>query len=91
LSTSTFETIAGVLTEQFHVEPQRVRADASLSSLGLDSLALVEFVFALEDRFGLRIPEDQLDPRRSDLTLASVCQAVDAALAQRQDSAPTAG
>lgn len=91
MSMSTYETVIGVLTEQFHVEPRLLAPEASLSSLGLDSLALVEFVFSLEDRFGLRIPEDRLDPRQGDLTLASVCAALDAAIAERGDHPPATG
>ena len=88
---STYEMIAGVLTEQFHVEPQRLAPEVSLGSLGLDSMSLVEFVFSLEDHLGLRIPEDQLDPRQGDLTLASVCAALDAAIAQRDNKSVPAG
>lgn len=85
MARSTYETVAHVLTEQFHVEPQLIAPEVSLGSLGLDSLSLVEFVFSLEDHFGLRIPEERLDPRQGDLTLASVCAALDAAIAQRDD------
>ena len=29
----------------------------------------MEFVFAVEDRFSVRIPEDKLDPRQAGVTL----------------------
>ena len=47
-----------------------------LEELGLDSLALMEFVFAIEDRFQLRIPEDRLDPRQGGITLARMSDVI---------------
>jgi len=46
-----------------------VKPDAAPEDLGLDSLALMEFVFAIEDAFQLRIPEERLDPRQGGITL----------------------
>ena len=71
-----FDTVAAILTGQFEVDPARVQPDATLASLGLDSLALMEFVFAVEDRFRTRIPEDRLDPRQTGLTLERVVDAL---------------
>lgn len=65
-----YPAIATVLTEQFKVDPALVSREATLDSLGLDSLVLMEFVFAIEDKFAVRIPEDRLDPRQSGVTLA---------------------
>jgi len=73
--------VAGILTDEFDVDAARVRPDATLVSLGLDSLALMEFVFAVEDRFRTRIPEERLDPRQAGLTLARLVDALDAQLA----------
>lgn len=83
MSTSTFDAVAAILGSQFHVEPERIEAQAPLQSLGLDSLSLMEFVFAIEDHFGLRIPEEQLDPRQAELTVGRLCEVLDEALAQR--------
>lgn len=79
-TTTTFDAVRGVLQSQFEVEPARVEPATPLAALGLDSLSLMEFVFAVEDRFSLRIPEERLDPRQADLTLADLCRAIDEAL-----------
>jgi len=43
------------------IEPERLAEQASLSQdLGLDSLAGIELATALEDRFSLRITDDEL-------------------------------
>ena len=79
----TFDAIVTVLVDQFHVERDLITPEAPLAKLGLDSLSLMEFVFAIEDHFTLRIPEDKLDPRQADLTLGDLCRALDEAIAQR--------
>ena len=41
------------------VEPERVTAETRLDEdLGIDSMTLVDVVVAVEDRFGLVIPDD---------------------------------
>jgi acyl carrier protein len=64
-----FDQVAKILEEKFQVDPARVLPGATLESLGMDSLTLMEFVFAVEDRFSTRIPEDKLDPRQTGFTL----------------------
>ncbi|MFT3666365.1 acyl carrier protein [Piscinibacter sp.] len=86
-STSTFETVADVLRTQFETGDAPLEPATPLNALGLDSMSLMEFVFAVEDRFGLRIPEERLDPRQADLTLADLCKAIDEALAAARPAA----
>jgi len=83
----TFEVVASTLQGQFQVEREKIAPEAPLQSLGLDSLALMEFVFAIEDRFELRIPEERLDPRQAELTLADLCEALEEAQARKVTSA----
>ena len=61
----------------------------ALDQLGLDSLALMEFVFAVEDRFQTRIPEERLDPRQAGLTLERVVEALDEQLVATASVAPS--
>ena len=37
----------------------------------------MEFVFAVEDAFHLRIPEDKLDPREAGITLQRLCEVIE--------------
>ena len=83
MSTPTFDAIVTVLTTQFDVARERIDATVPLQDLGLDSLSLMEFVFAIEDHFDLRIPDERLDPRQAHLTVADLCAALDEAIAQR--------
>ena len=80
---STFAAISSVLVENFHVDAAAVSPEVALDRLGLDSLALMEFVFAVEDRFDVRIPEERLDPRQAGVTLAQLATLIDDAVAAK--------
>jgi acyl carrier protein len=82
MNTQIFDVVAEVLLEQFHVEAMRIRPEVPLESLGLDSLTIMEFVFALEDRFSIRIPEDGLDPRQAGITLEQLTDVLEDAVLQ---------
>ena len=83
MNSATFDAIAAVLVEQFKVEASVVGPQAALDQLGLDSLALMEFVFAVEDRFDVRIPESRLDPRQAGVTLEQLASLLDEAIAAK--------
>jgi acyl carrier protein len=83
MNPSTFATISSVLVDQFKIDATLVQGSSTLDRLGLDSLALMEFVFAVEDRFDVRIPEDRLDPRQAGITLAQLAGLIDEAVAAR--------
>jgi acyl carrier protein len=83
MKSSTFEAIGSVLVEKFNVDAALVQPQSTLERLGLDSLALMEFVFAVEDRFDVRIPEDRLDPRQAGITLEHLATLLDEAVATR--------
>jgi acyl carrier protein len=83
MNRSTFDAVASVLVDKFQVDAGKVSPDTTLEQLGLDSLALMEFVFAVEDRFDVRIPEEKLDPRQAGVTLDHLSRLLDEAMATR--------
>ena len=89
MNPQTFEAISSVLTEKFHVDASLVGPATPLEALGLDSLSLMEFVFAIEDRFEVRIPEEKLDPRQTGITLEHLATLLDEATRDRQPAAVT--
>ena len=88
---STFDAVSTVLSEKFNVDAASIVPESTLESLGLDSLALMEFVFAMEDRFDVRIPEDRLDPRQAGVTLSQLCSLLDEAKANKPAEDAVAG
>ncbi|MCM2422694.1 acyl carrier protein [Streptomyces sp. RKAG293] len=50
-----YDTLVGILDETFQVEPEMIRADATLADMELDSLDVAELAAILEDRFGAKV------------------------------------
>jgi acyl carrier protein len=56
------EKVKAVIVEQLNVEEDDVTEDASFfDDLGADSLDIVELVMALEEEFGISIPDEQAE------------------------------
>jgi acyl carrier protein len=71
--------------DTFGIAEEKLLPGATLESLGLDSLAVIEFMFQIEDKFGIRIP-DQANPPR---TLDEMMQLIGPLMPQ--PSSPPAG
>ena len=76
-SSGTFQKISEILTSKFQVDPGVILPQTLLTELGIDSLSLMEFVFAVEDAFNLRSPEDRLDPREAGIDLQKLSNVID--------------
>ena len=84
---STLEIVQDILTTRFDLDRAKLTPQAQLSQLDIDSLAVLELLFDIEDRFGLKIKDDVPS---SLLTLQDVVSYIDGLLAQRgaQESPP---
>jgi acyl carrier protein len=78
----SFITIISLLKQKFNTPADNITEETELTELGLDSLTLMEFVFAVEDKFNIRIPEEKLDPRNEGINLGQVCDVIDELKAQ---------
>jgi acyl carrier protein len=60
-----------VIVEQLGVDPERVKLEASfIDDLGADSLDIVELVMAMEEEFGIEIPDEDAEKLK---TVSDVC------------------
>ena len=58
--------LAVILNEVAGVDQAKVSADKSfLDDLEVDSLSMVEFVMAAEDKFGVKIPDEEVKNLRT--------------------------
>ena len=72
------EHVIAVLAEQAMLDPADIDPTKPLSDLGIDSLALVETIFALEEAFDISIPFNANDAQAVSYDLSSVMALVDA-------------
>ncbi|MFP6344587.1 acyl carrier protein [Helicobacter pylori] len=60
--TNLFETIQAVIADQLNIDASQVTPEAKfVKDLGVDSLDIVELIMALEERFGIEIPDEQAE------------------------------
>ncbi|WRE80622.1 acyl carrier protein [Helicobacter pylori] len=51
-----------VIAEQLNIDASQVTPEAKfVKDLGVDSLDIVELIMALEERFGIEIPDEQAE------------------------------
>ena len=55
----TLAALAKILADVARIDPADVTPRARFDDLGIDSLTMVDVVVAVEDRFGLVIPDDE--------------------------------
>jgi acyl carrier protein len=56
------DRVKEIIAKELEVEPKQLTAEAKfIEDLGADSLDIVELVMALEEEFGLDIPDEDAD------------------------------
>ena len=76
---NTLEELKQLIHQSFGIDPATLTADGSLSDYGLDSLALGELLFSVEDHFDLTLP----DTRTEIKSLESLAALIDELKAQK--------
>ena len=65
-----------IIADQAIVEPSDLSDESTLESLGIDSLGLVESIFAIEEAFNIQIPFNANQPNESALDISSLATIV---------------
>ena len=56
------EKIKSIVSEQLNISPDKITPESSIiDDLGADSLDVVELVMALEENFGVEIPDEEAE------------------------------
>ncbi|MDE0983153.1 MAG: phosphopantetheine-binding protein [Yoonia sp.] len=77
---TTQDQVIAILAEQAMLETSDVALENSLDDLGIDSMSLVESIFAIEEAFDITVPFNANNPSESAFdisTVASIIAAVD--------------
>ena len=73
---SVKDKVIEIIAEQAVLEPSDVTMDSTLEDLGIDSLGLVESIFAIEEEFDISIPFNANEPQASDFDISNVAAIV---------------
>jgi acyl carrier protein len=76
---SSLPTIQRMMVDQFDLKLENLTPDATLESLGLDSLSVIEFMFNLEDELKIKLPDERVEIK----TLQDVTNLVDRIVAEQ--------
>ena len=66
------DRIVAIIAEQAVLEPSDVTMEQTLEDLGIDSMGLVECIFAIEEAFDIQVPFNANEPNASDFDISSV-------------------
>ncbi|WP_370401416.1 acyl carrier protein [Sulfitobacter sp. JB4-11] len=70
------DQVIAIIAEQAVLEPEDVTLDSTLEDLGIDSLGLVESIFAIEEAFDISVPFNANAPQESDFDISSVASII---------------
>ncbi|MBB3994468.1 acyl carrier protein [Sulfitobacter undariae] len=70
------EQVIAIIAEQAVLDPEDVSVDSTLESLGIDSLGLVESIFAIEEAFDITVPFNANNPSETDFDISSVASII---------------
>jgi len=76
MAISVEDTVRAIMAEQAGLDLVDVTLDSSLESLGVDSLGVVEAIFAIEEAFDISVPFNANAPQDSGFDLTSVATIV---------------
>jgi acyl carrier protein len=60
LMSSTFDTVAGIISETCDIPREKITPDShAINDLGIDSLDFLDVAFAIDKAFGIKMPLEQ--------------------------------
>lgn len=80
------DIVIDIIAEKAVLRREEVQIDQPLESLGIDSLGMVEAIFAIEETFDVSVPFNANTPGSDEFdltTVASVVAAVEALIARK--------
>lgn len=55
-----FETIRELIADHLCIDPESITPDSTLGALGADSLDVVEIAIAIDEAYGIEIPDEKI-------------------------------
>ena len=76
MSDDVSKRVTQIIAEQAMLDPEAIKPETTLDDLGLDSLALVEVVFGIEEAFDISVPFNANEPPASEFDISKVAHIV---------------
>jgi acyl carrier protein len=70
------DQVITIIATQAMLEPGDIAMDHTLEDIGIDSLGLVECIFAIEEAFDIDVPFNANDPHAGDFDISSIAAIV---------------
>ena len=83
---TTLEVLKGILKSNLAIEPESLSLESNLEALDVDSLAMIEVLFAVEDAFAITIPSEAVSWREKIVTLGDLVDYVDRIISTQRAS-----
>ena len=58
---TTLERLQKIIVKNFELKPEDLKANASLESLGLDSMSTIDLLFSIEDEFNIQVSREPVE------------------------------
>jgi acyl carrier protein len=84
---STFERLSKLLLRDFDLRPESLQAEATLESLEIDSLQMIEILFSVEEEFGIAVPSEHNELRARLKTFGDLVAYIDELVEHRPEAA----
>lgn len=81
---TTFEFLRQIIARDFQVDPQLLQPDARLEDFAIDSLGVIEIMFAVEEQFSITVPPEPPDARAPLSTLNDLVRYIDRLVAEQR-------
>jgi acyl carrier protein len=76
----TFETLRDIIVDKFEKDPASITPEATFETLEIDSLDTFDIIFEAEEKFGIKVPNEQVDIK----TVQDVVNLIDKLRAEQQ-------
>jgi acyl carrier protein len=70
------DQVIAIIAEQAMLEPSDIQMENTLEDIGIDSLGLVESIFAIEETFDISVPFNANDPTAGEFDISSIAAIV---------------
>jgi acyl carrier protein len=79
---NTLDIVKEMIAKKLEIDPATIKPESTLTDVGLDSLDTFDIIFDAEDKFGIKVPNDQVNVS----TIQDVVNLFDKLLAEKSSA-----